>query len=95
MDVEAAECSPGVTDLERNLPEFIQHTKNLQDWDLENGEGGGACPFQVAHPRSRKRRHVIWGTAALGFIPKMIGVLRIPRTRVAQLATLFQLARMV
>ena len=56
---------------------------------------GAACAFQVAQQRSRKRRHVIWGTAALGFIPKMIGVLRIPRTRVAQLATLFQLARIV
>ena len=42
MDVEAAECSLGVTDLERNLLKFIQHTKNLQDWDLENGERGGA-----------------------------------------------------
>ena len=42
MDVEAAECSLGVTDPERNLLKFIQHTKNLQDWDLENGEGSGA-----------------------------------------------------
>ena len=34
------ECSLSVTDPEWNLLVFIQHTKNLQEWELEEEAGG-------------------------------------------------------
>ena len=56
-----------------------------------NHEGGAACPPRT---NKRQRRHAARkktccleaaAAAALGFIPKMIGVGRIPRTRAEQL----------